>query len=790
MKKKFNLYKTLKIIFLSLAILTMLVSLFGRGKAEDFQTSDLRSFYISQLDPNGITSYDFDSFFDFDNYPYTFMLKSDDNNVAIFMFKYNDYCLKSMSNGTLGQSNTWQTYMFGGSNDNDQLAFKGTMGTGVIGRMITHQNNYNGSLIYACNYNTSSSVTFNGSYNWTTGTSSSFGDGFSYYQSLFNQYVIRVLGSGDICSIYIPENTNIHYTKYSTYISGSSYVGQITYDMPNVYSISLVPPYDSAFEIYKTYGVGGINDPILHVGYTEPLSSQGFPYNSYTSYTLTFDVDGTSVLVTVSSDGVYADYFVDTSTNLPMEFIYRMLQNQMLNFSDANSVRLTNVSMSATFYPTTDFTVGTPETYTKSTLCDLVLKGGIDNEYDSDNINEITSIQTDFKSILTNNAYTNTNIVSVDDLVANEGIEYPLEMLPSWASNAVLLMTQADNFDATIYPSTWNDLVNYSRYVITKNYRDSYHLYYQPSSVTPNYTGNVGEDIIDNMQFYSSADLYSIVYDYIDRWVDSYLLVVYMGNGRFDYYMIYTDRYFNKLTINGISNVQQATQSVGYYTKGIYDYLYSRLNNMSDNMASFFGGSLSNQTVSNGILSSINTNVINIQDYVNGISGKMTLHNSDMNQKLTSILSAINNLSFDVGDVEIGLTSADIARDMTTSLNTLFMPTYDSIEDNFDDYKDSLGILALPFDYANGLYGSIKNSYSNTMELDIPSASYRDNNGDEHVVMNGFHWTFDPKSLFNEDENILSIFYSLQYFNAFLAILLASWLTYCHIFRRDETRDI
>lgn len=506
--------------------------------------------------------------------------------------------------------------------------------------------------------------------------------------SFYNSQIFDLSSNSSSTSYFYSPRGSLNFSKIygsvtignSTYISGRFYVKNnntllgsdnnssasrtVSSFAPSSCILDVPELYDSAFEIYKTYGVGGINDPILHVGYTETLSSQGYPYNSYTSYTLTFDVDGTSVPVTVSSDGVYSDYFVDTSTNLPMEFIYRMLQNQLLNFSDANSVRLTNVSMSATFYPTTDFTIGTPETYTKSTLCDLTLKGSSGSVID---YTPPETVHPNFIQVTQQTYFDNrSGFIS-------SGSTYDV---PQWADEVKIAYVEDffssnfatvenylnENYDYVVYGNTLSSLVFQETLTAEQeqNLYDLSTLAYDLLSTAASYfnitlsnsSGSYHSVSWDSITPTMQRTIYSafakqINLDYILQSSDVISLdcIALIGadasnqisqlsyDSRSKYF---TTRYFTRLNTFALGNVQYAIEANSAIAQNTYDLLYAYLDHMDSELLDSLG-------LNNSYLQSVNTLLNSMLDALGRILDALAdLHLDQLDTidaKLTTIIS-------------------------------------------------------------------------------------------------------------------------------------------------------
>lgn len=491
---------------------------------------------------------------------------------------------------------------------------------------------------------------FKVNYSFSSGSSSRFSTGYTI-TNLFGSYSA---GSYDALI------STTDYTLTSFIGNGTFYTrGNFSLTATDLYSSI----YDDNFEIYKTFGNGGINDPILHIGYSQ-LSSSGYPYNSYTSYTLTFEVDGSRIPVTVTSNGSYSEYFVDTSLNAPMEFIYRLLNNGMFNFATSNSVKLVSVSMSATFYPTTDFTVGTPETYTKSTLCNLILKGSSGSVID---YTPPETVHPNFIQVTQQTYFDNrSGFIS-------SGTTYDV---PQWADEVKIAYVEDffssnfatvenylnENYDYVVFGNTLSSLVFQETLTAEQeqNFYDLSTLAYDLLSTAASYfnitlsnsSGSYQSVSWDSITPTMQRTIYSafakqINLDYILQSSDVISLdcIALIGadasnqisqlsyDSRSKYF---TTRYFTRLNTFALGNVQYAIEANSAIAQNTYDLLYAYLDHMDRELLDSLG-------LNNSYLQSVNTLLNSMLDALGRILDALAdLHLDQLDTidaKLTTIIS-------------------------------------------------------------------------------------------------------------------------------------------------------
>lgn len=736
MKNKNDGYKKIKSLFYIVAIISMIIAIFGKVSAQELP-EELQEQIIDILDNDlniAVNQSYLDSCF---SCPYCAVYNINNGSHNIYFFDF--YFTKNI--GYLYQRYGGRYYYatsmyfeYTGSNRgyiSCSPAYDGTVGTGY--RIIVDNTSYYFGSVTA----TSSNVVQSTDYN-ITGLPSTYSDmyGYNIYSNSTSSYTYNVLISYGNCYLQNGGNFAVH---------------EDTWEPVTV---------DDNFIIYKSYGVGGISDPLLNIQYADDIFSQGYTYTSSTIYNLTFDVDGTETTVSISSSAYPDDFFENGSFRTSFDLIYRMLSNKIVNFSSADTVTLTAVSMSAIAYPTSNMQ-GTPETITKSTLCNLVLKGSQGStDIESEVIAPITDITTTFDQV-----YNST------DFINQTGSNYYGITLPSWADIFTICIHERTATQGWTPPFECDWVVpdyvfSESEFLgmwTTTNTFDSNSISIGGESRVTDSNGNSTlilnkryvVDVLNYLKLVDSVDIVRVIY------VDPNLYP--NNNWVHSDFIFYNSSYFQKLTIKGIGNVQSAVESGTYYTKSLYWYLKQRLDNMSDNIAEYEEKALSNQVVGNGYLQSINTNIISIKDSID--------------TGVNSIVSAISGISGGSSSYSLPSLSAELQR--------LFIPslTWQSID--FDEYMDSLGVLSLPFSFTNDVLDIADNSYSSTLDLHINDFSLDvTGNNDILTIFEDQDYTFNPRSIFAND-----VWTMLTYLNAFALILGEAWITYCHIFRRGMQND-
>lgn len=778
-------FKKIKSLFYIVAIISMIIAIFGKVHAESMPDNEY-NYIIDKID--GADNFSSVSTY-MANYvkPYfPFFVEYVSSNYIFYKFVPTvNSCIGTNANSFSTDGQNWyssmlnfDTYSFKGNTDRRLFySLKGNISVNSLPAEPTHSGKrilavylcfdiLNNSLSMGCycedngyvvgnnnqtvnvrSYeNTNNILESNVYVGYVSNSSSNYW--FSWVNSSVGSTVFKPFrSSGSWVEYYTFDTMITNYTGYCMFASSIPLSGCLKfYRNLDDYIVSV----DDNFIIYKSYGVGGISDPLLNIQYVDNIFSAGYTYTSSTTYSLTFDVDGTETTVSISSSAYPDDFFENGSFRTSFDLIYRMLSNKIMNFSSADTVTLTAVSMSATAYPTSN-QQGTPETVSKSTLCNLVLKGSEGGEdIESDTIPAVSDVTIVYDQVSNSGDFYNHSGTWHNDVT-----------IPDWAECYTIVI------HGNYFPSGFNlgfsydwlvDHQTFSKFQF-KGYVDPTYINIQNAQV--DYYDDLEfhkTDIIECIKFLgllNSCDVVRIIVGDTDitgtQWTTVQDNIFFMSS------------YYQKLSIKGLGNIQSAVESGTYYTKALYWYTKDRLDNMSGYLSDYTKKSLSNQTVQNGYLQSINTNIISIKD---------------------SIDSGVNSIVSAIGGISSGGSSYSLPS-LSTELQRLFIPslTWESID--FDEYMDSLGVLKIPFEMTNDVLDVTKASYSPTLDLHINDFEIDvTGNNDKLTVFEDQDYSFNPRSIFNNQAWTM-----LTYLNAFAVILAEAWFTYCHIFRREKADD-
>ncbi len=723
-------HKKIKSLFYIVCIISMIITILGKVSAEEMD-SDLQEIvdgYVRQFSAeSGVTipSDVLDTIYS--NCPYVQIY-----SVNRYNYKFIDfYCNKNLGILYCRYDGTFYNIPMYISDDDRNYVAASSSNVNVTGnkcyRIFFGSSSYS---IYEINI-TNSSVRYD---RW--GYSSTYLYGFSSNYSTISGSTSLDNSSSEVHKSIILSYGNIFSQDYLSFSVAEDTWEPVTVD-PN-------------FSIYKTYGTGGIPDPVLNIQYLDDIFSEGYTYTSETTYTLTFDVDGSSISVPISSNTYPDDFLENGMFRTSYDLIYRMLSNKILDFGSVENVTLTGVSLSGTAYPTADH-LGTPETVTKSTLCNLVLKGSSGIDAESENIPAVSD-----KTIVFD------QVANSGDFFNHTGVWHNDVNMPDWAElYEVCIYDDYELLLSDVVTAGYN-----ADWTIEQSALDRYKFkgFVDPTFININ---NAQVDYYNNLDLIKDNIARSVMFENIVKYADIVKIYYVVGDGNGDPslagdYIFYTYNYYNKLTIKGIGNVQSAVESGTYYTKSLYWYLKQRLDNMSGYLVPYINESKNNQIIQNGYLQSINTNVLTIKDSIEG--------------GVNRIVNAISGIS---GGSSYSLPS------LSTELQRLFIPslTWQSID--FDEYMNSLGVLSLPFTFTNDVLTTADNSYSPTLDLHINDFAL-DVTGSNDVltVFEDQDYSFNPRSIFANNAWTM-----LTYLNAFALILGEAWITYCHIFRREKSND-
>lgn len=750
MKKKMDLQKIFRCIFLALAIVSMLIAIAEKVSAEELVTPqqiyDEFSLYHTQYT---------DEIFD--------LINSECPYWSTWIGYNNEYMVSWTPNKEIGLCVTSVGSSYAGSFDYLLQPFGNTVdenvnflpsGNAFYGSAdwatLNNRNSYQGFSLYSM-YVSNGVLVF---YRFTAG-SSSYG-----WQTISNTnpqaYCLATVG---INRQQLDNNNGIwgsvSYTSSFNRIEYSycNYDGILFYTRSSSryissFSQNYIPTsVNSKFKIYSTFGSAGISDPILHIEYNDILFDAGYTYTSFTQYDLTFELDGETVVYSADSDQFPDDFFTaeyNSGFRVPYEYIYEMLSDQLFNFSDVSSVKLVQVDMTATAYP--DLAqLGTPQTKTASTLCSLNLKGyDLAPEYDDDSPVEITDKILVYDQVVDSNDY------------INHSGQFNSANIPSWADMVTIIVYNdpvGQNFNA---PFSCDLYINDD---ILKSF--SFSGYTDPNYIITTSTGTVidYDHLVLNKAYLSEFIIVSKLLDSAD--CVHFISGDYNGNGTwttYDSYLFINQSYYQKLTIKGIGNLQSAVEAGSYYTKGLYTYVYSKLNSMAENSITYYTNSFTALQEQKSILGSINSGLLSVKDTISSGTDR--------------IVTAIGAISSGGSSYNLPSLSSEIQR--------LFIPSLSWESIDFEEYIDSLGVLGLPFTSTNDILMAARSNYSPDFEIHIndfkPTIL-----GETFTVFEDQDFSFNPRRIFS-----LEIWTTLQYLNAFALILGEAWFTYCHIFRREK----
>lgn len=725
MKKKLDLQKILRCIFLALAIVSMLIAIATKVSAEEYINNFDNIFDVVAQSSN-VSNSDFDYISNYlldKNIKHYAYITRSENTSALFFTSLDDIIIDGYISGSTFYTYIRYPYYISQLSNNTAIYY-------VL--FIAPNSNY-GFFEYK----------INGIYS---------PGNFTYNNTVYYGFTAegnKILGE-NLNSINLPYGINYYVSDLNFDFIYRDSTAYNTYNYQNLAEV--VPPEDpvvvnSKFKIYSTFGSAGISDPILHIEYNDTLFDAGYTYTSFTQYDLTFEVDGETVVYSADSDQFPDDFFTaeyNSGFRVPYEYIYEMLSDQLFNFSEASSVKLVQVDMTATAYP--DLAqLGTPQTKTASTLCSLNLKGyDLAPEYDDDSPAEISDKTLVYDQVVDSNDY------------INHSGQFNSANIPSWANMVTIIVYNdpvGQNFNA---PFSCDLYINDD---ILKSF--SFSGYTDPNYIITSSTGTVidYDHLVLNKAYLSEFIIVSKLLDSAD--CVHFISGDYDGNGTwttYDSYLFINQSYYQKLTIKGIGNLQSAVEAGSYYIKGLYTYVYNKLNSMADNSITYYTNSFTALQEQKSILGSINSGLLSVKDTISSGTDR--------------IVNAIGSISSGGSSYNLPSLSNEIQR--------LFIPSLSWESIDFDEYIDSLGVLGLPFTSTNDVLMATRSNYSPDFEIHIndfkPTIL-----GETFTVFEDQDFSFNPRRIFS-----LEIWTTLQYLNAFVLILGEAWFTYCHIFRREK----
>lgn len=761
---KTDFYKKVKTCFLIVAIICMLLSILDRVSAEEM-ASNLQDWCTDYMDTYMHNYPDEDLQLAFSECPYfsaySFYTRNGQYKIYVLDFYNVPYIGMTWSNDQWyndsfssyygGQIRAWNTKYF-----DSNFSYNWFMNV-----LTDHPDYFTNNTALKCYRFTSSNTTnFYGSCVLSCSEVRKYYNEYNGGVAEWSLFTPNISGTvtklhGDTNNWTSNGNPNFEY--YGSY--GDVYLA-VDGNEARHYDDSITPPTtDPNFIIYKSFGSGGLNDPILHVGYDGQFFDMGYTYTQTTQYVLTFDVDGVTVPITVDSSTV-PDDFINGGIRLPFEYVKRLINATYINYLECTDLSLIAVTVTATASPVqTGQGSEQIQTVTKSTLCNLVLKGNAgESGYSDDNYTPLTD-----KTIYYD------QVVNGSDFYNHSGSVHNDTNFPLWAE-VYTIVIHGNNYDPTdpsmVIPISYDwavDHQTFSKFQFLGYVDPDFHL--SVSNAQVNYYNDLEfhkTDIVEVIKFLglmNSCDIVRIIVGDFDightTWTTLQDNVFYMQN------------YYTKLSIKGIGNLQSSVEAGSYYTKGTYELLRDKLVPAVSNAVLFYetAGTFFNQ--SNGLLGSINTGVIDLNSAING--------------GFDRVVNALNGFS--------GGSSYDLPS-LSDELQNLFIPTLTWQSIDFDGYMDSLGVLALPFEFTNDILTISKTSYSSNLEMHINDFSIAvgsDGQGNDYMfdIFEDQDYTFNPRSIFKD----VDMWTMLQYLNAFALILGESWFTYCHIFRRGVQND-
>lgn len=764
-KRKFNLFKFIKGLFYFMCIITMFASLMRKAKADNVSTyTDLDNLFLS------ISYHDtvFDSYYEQakSECPYFYTVEFTWRDFHVVQIFFSEYDGLSFSTYQMYSMNAYFT--FGGN----------FMYLHNIDSVPTDSKVY----VISGMTNSSDHSVLKVS---TTGDRKIYSNGFYGYTGYcYNYNRVILYGSG----IYMENcpNPTFRYVKgefnffynYSNHILESNF---LTYSTDNRFKIGT---YKTAFGT----SILGINldDYITHYGQYESS------YLSNLTLTLEYTQGLTVTQQTYSFSNQSPEYhYVNSSGKMALSILYYTFDgydSDTDTFPDYDNVKIVSADLSIGY--TLQLNVTGVDDYYVSLNYSLY----VGHSYDT-NVPQVVTPQTIvFNQVIDGNDW------SVSSGIVSQG---STPVIPSWSNNCrVLIDTTVTNttVDAPVgiiynYYITYSDIENYR--IFSYNDNDGY---------------------IEVMDYANIATFFAnYLLDKTPTFYD--VIVIDFGTSNSSLwdteteYVFYTNNYWLRQSIYGLSNLQYAVQSCGYYTSSLYDFMTSIMGTLNNNMVSYFTTSTSNQNSIIGRLSDIGLTLdgfnssfesysssmvgyaSSILSAINGITIPTIPTPTDYSEVLDTIsgqiddvIEAINNLEFDVGDIDLSVNWTDMTVALGGDLVYLFKPTYNDIDDRFEDYLDSIGILAVPFNFVSGIYDTMADEgWSENLEITVPQIKVMG-----HILLERTDYSINPYIYFNyigddadvRDEKINTGMF--QMIIMYIAILGASWFTYCHIFRRES----
>lgn len=732
----------LKVIFLLLAILTMAVSLFGRASADSMPSVGqgvLNDFFSSFSNYSSFQSYLNQIYNDC---PYFVMYNIDSNITGSIIFTSDE---KVMPFSSTSYTHNDFTESIGTTYYYRCSGFSMTQNYPAIGTVFYQIAYFNAEvrLIQKC------VLTTNCIYSFVDYPPTFYG-AQGNITNLFGSAIGTLMSSGYIKYVLgdLP-NFNSYDLKY---------LGQYS---PNLFPVVV----NSDISVYKSLDNNGL--PVLNVSWSKtPLpTTGGINYAGYTNVDIKFNIDGSERVVSINSDDypeLFSNY-ADGKFYIPWS-VFQKVALLVTDYDQVNEVSVVQVDVSMKGYPQSA-SIESAQVYSMNTLVDpaLVFKGQ-DNSipvFDNDQI-----VKQPDEDVSINVTEYNDYIQSFNSYRNSDGLWH--------------LVSSYDN-------DTNSDILHINAYVDDPDSPDGYvidHFSLDSSGGTSIYGAYFSD------YFYENA--YTLDYDMIvfHVFVDRRPAAVDFVPTFNGYIVYYTNRYYLRLLNTQAVNISDLFRVSNNYAYMTYDFLFDRLNNINDNLISYFVSDSNKQNTAISYLGSINVGLNNLNS--NFVNLTASTHNY-----LDRILSAVNGIDFEGTDLTGVLSKMDSISSSVSSLPNairsdlvyLFKPSYDDIDVSFQQYKDSIGILSLPFDTSKMVLETVDQNYNGKLSIDVPKIKFM-----SYELFGGQHYELDPWQFFNDQElsegddpTGQGFVKGLRYFIAFSAILGAVLGTYLHIFRRKES---
>ena len=376
---------------------------------------------------------------------------------------------------------------------------------------------------------------------------------------------------------------------------------------------SSFPDATDDIDIDKTYVDGALG---IRVKWSVlPFPETGsFNYAGYTSITLDFDCDGTEVSVTLDSDD-YPELFSNYDTSLPgngSAYIpWSMVQKvkKLLQYAEYDVISCTGCSITMSGYPSGSPSSSASEyTMVAEKNPPLVLKGVTYVETPEFDTASVTPAADRPVSVEKGSTY-QSNAFHVSNLYGLSSVEFNEFSYPSWCHVLSISVDITSSRGKYWYIRLWlND--NQQVYV----YSDD---------------RSVDEALSEFLSENSYSDFYDIlIFDVISTDTNDNTHTID------SYYVYFTERYYTRLQFCAFEDLQTVLEADAYYMKHTALLLDSVLTNIDSNLVDFFTSSLD-----------VDSKMLYYLDSIN-------IKFDDLDRSVTSgtasIVAALNNLdSFD-----------------------------------------------------------------------------------------------------------------------------------------------